>query len=175
MAPDRRARCVTPHAIALVLSSGLAFDIGTDSRIEKALLLSATDHPDHVWEPQTTKLLVQLAAGASNVVVGGAYIGDHVLPMARAMGGAGTVHAFEPMTGAFERLVRNLEINGIHNVVANQLGLWDRDDVTLGLAGDLALASSGGGRHARPRRRGGNGALGVALARHGRPRARPWT
>ena len=47
------------------------------------------------------------------------------------------------MGDAFTRLVRNVEINGIRNVVANPLGLWDSDEIMLEVAGDLALASSG--------------------------------
>lgn len=126
----------------VVLADGLTFEVGPDSRIEKALLLSPVERPDHVWEPQTTKLLVQLAAGARNVAVGGAYIGDHVLPLARATEPSGTVHAFEPMGGAYARLVRNVEINGIANVVPNRMALWDADGMVLELVGDLALASS---------------------------------
>src|SRR5262245_60140185 len=62
----------------VVLRNGLLFDVSADSRIEKALLLSTEAHPDHVWEPQTTRLLTALAKDAANVIVGGAYIGDHV-------------------------------------------------------------------------------------------------
>lgn len=124
------------------LQNGLLFDVGLDSRIEKSLLLSTEKHPDHIWEPQTTRLLVSLASGARNVIVGGAYIGDHVAFIARAIAGTGTVHAFEPSNHSFERLLHHLEINNLTNVVAHRLGLWDISDVALQLEGDLALASS---------------------------------
>lgn len=126
----------------VVLENGLVFDVSPDSRIEKALLLSTELHPDHVWEPQTTRLLTTLAAGARNVIVGGAYIGDHVAFIARAIGGSGTVHAFEPSGHSFERLLHHLEINNLNNVVAHRLGLWDISDMALQLEGDLALGSS---------------------------------
>ena len=126
----------------VVLQNGLLFDISPDSRIEKALLLSTEAHPDHVWEPQTTRLLVALAADAANVIVGGAYIGDHVAFIARVVADCGTVHAFEPSEHSFERLLHHLTINDLHSVVAHPLGLWDRSDVALQLQGDLALASS---------------------------------
>lgn len=126
----------------VVLQNGLIFDVGLDSRIEKALLLSTERHPDHIWEPQTTRLLVSLAAGARNVIVGGAYIGDQVAFIARAIAGTGTVHAFEPSSHSFERLLHHLEINNLSNVLAHRLGLWDISDVALQLEGDLALASS---------------------------------
>jgi FkbM family methyltransferase len=126
----------------VVLQNGLVFDISPDSRIEKALLLNSEAHPDHIWEPQTTRLLTLLAAGAKNVIVGGAYIGDHVAFIARAIAGTGTVHAFEPSPHSFDRLLHHLKINNLDNVVAHRSGLWDRSDLALELAGDLALASS---------------------------------
>ena len=124
----------------VVLENGLIFEVSPDSRIEQALLLSTEAHPDHVWEPQTTRLLTALAAETSNVIVGGAYIGDHVLFLARAV--RGVVHAFEPMQHAFDRLSRNLKINNIQNVIANRLGLWDRGNIVLTVEGHLGLASS---------------------------------
>jgi FkbM family methyltransferase len=131
-------RDVKTHRV--ILENGVVFDVSPDSRIEKALLLSRDPHPDHVWEPQTTKLLVQLAATASNTIVGGAYIGDQVVPMARTC--SGTVHAFEPMKHAFARLLHHIEINNLENVVAHRLGLWNGGHVKLRLHGHLALASS---------------------------------
>lgn len=126
----------------VVLQNGLVFEVGPDSRIEKALLLSTEAHPDHVWEPQTTRLLTALAAGARNVIVGGAYIGDHVAFIARAIASTGTVHAFEPSGHSFDRLLHHVKINNLNNVVAHRMGLWDVSDVALQLEGDLALASS---------------------------------
>ncbi len=122
------------------LLNGLIYEISASSRIEKALLLSSEQHPDHVWEPQTTRLLTLLAEGVKQVIVGGAYIGDHVLPMARVV--SGLVHAFEPMTDAFNMLLRNIQINNLKNIAAHQLGLWDHSGEHLTLHGALALASS---------------------------------
>ena len=124
----------------VVLENGLIFEVSPDSRIEQALLLSTEAHPDHVWEPQTTRLLTALAAETTNVIVGGAYIGDHVLFLARAT--PGVIHAFEPMQHAFDRLLHNLKVNNTRNVVANRLGLWDRGKIVLSVEGHLGLASS---------------------------------
>jgi FkbM family methyltransferase len=127
------------------LASGLVFEVGADSRIEQALLLSSESRPDHVWEPQTTKLLLALAAEARPAVVGGAYIGDHALVIAQALARHGEgiwVHAFEPMTWAFERLLRNRELSGLRSLRAERLALWDASGVELALRGAPALASS---------------------------------
>ena len=145
-------RDVQTHRV--VLQNGLIFEVGVDSRIEEALLLSSSANPDHVWEPQTTKLLVSLADDTQHVIVGGAYIGDQVLPIARAMmerNHGGMVHAFEPMEHAFIRLLHHLKINGIINVSAHQLALWNKSNVTLGVEGASALATclpvNGGENH----------------------------
>jgi FkbM family methyltransferase len=126
------------------LSNGLKYEVGVDSRIEQALLLSREAAPDHVWEPQTTRLLVMLAATAGDVLVGGAYIGDQVVPIARAVAARSAtakVHAFEPMAYSFGRLVRNVQLNGFTNVVVNRAGLWDKPG-TLNLSGEPALSTT---------------------------------
>ncbi len=133
-------RDVDVHRVEL--ADGLVFEFRADSRIEKALLLSREERPDHVWEPQTTKLLVELARGADHVIVGGAYIGDHVLPIAKALGGAGVVHAFEPMKHTFALLQRNVANNKLANVIAHRRALWDSTGEHLTLDGALALGSS---------------------------------
>ena len=129
----------------IVLEGGLVFEVGLESRIEQALIMSQAAHPDHVWEPQTTRLLTLLAEGAAHVIVGGAYIGDQVLPLARAANKrapAGIIHAFEPDESAHYRLNHNLQINQITNVVTHRRGLWDRSDIPLKITGRSPLASS---------------------------------
>ena len=123
------------------LDGGLRIEVHPDSRIERALLLSPDDRPHFVWEPQTTRLLSLLAEKASNTIVGGAYIGDQAIFMARAARAInGRVHAFEPMQRSFEQLQRNIQINGLDNVTVHRLALWDRSDVRMRLDGSLALA-----------------------------------
>ena len=95
----------------------------------------APEHPDHVWEPQTTRAALHFARSATAVVVGGAYIGDHAVLMARAMRGRGVVHCFEPSSNA-ELLAKNARNNGIDNIVVNRMGLWSQDNAHLVLVGD---------------------------------------
>src|SRR5581483_4924123 len=65
-----------------VLESGLVYNFDYTSKIARDLLLGE-DHPDHVFEPQTTRLLLHLARGATHVLIGGAYGGDHALLVAQ--------------------------------------------------------------------------------------------
>jgi FkbM family methyltransferase len=131
--------------LEVTLASGVRMGITPDaSRIETHFLLAAEDAPDHVWEPQTTRLLALLARDTAHVIVGGAYIGDQAVPLAHGLAQrdpVAIVHAFEPMAWAFERLVRNVNRNGLTNVRCHRLALWSRPATGLRLAGEPALAS----------------------------------
>jgi FkbM family methyltransferase len=124
------------------LRSGAEFEFLYSSRIAREFVM-AQGEPDHVWEPQTTKLLLHLARGAGNVVVGGAYFGDHAVLIARRLQAeGGFCHAFEPNPESARMLSRNGELNRLTNLKVHRLGLWDEDDARLTLVGDDALASS---------------------------------
>ncbi len=124
------------------LSSGLVIEFVHSSKITRDFILSRPASPDHVGEPQTTRLLLHLPRGARHVVIGGAYFGDHALLIARSLqGSGGVVHAFEPNARNVELLAHNALLNGLANLRAHRKGLWDRA-ARLSLAGDDALASS---------------------------------
>lgn len=133
MTPDRTYR--------IRLRSGLYFEITAASVIEKNVLISPEHCPDHLWEPYTTRLLLQLAEGKQTVLIGGAYIGDQALPIAQKIAPCGgRVYAFEPMEEPLARLRRNCLLNAITNLVAEPLALWDTGGETLELSGSPALA-----------------------------------
>ena len=125
------------------LANGLVIEFLYRSKIARDFVLSEPETPDHVWEPQTTKLVLHLAREARNVVVGGAYFGDQAVPLAHAIAPHGGVcHAFEPDPDQAAMLARNAERNGLGNLRVNMLGLWDDDSARLALIGDDAFATS---------------------------------
>jgi FkbM family methyltransferase len=125
------------------LASGLVLEFLYRSKIARDFVLSAPAAPDHVWEPQTTKLILHLARGAANVVVGGAYFGDQAVPLAHAIAAHGGVcHAFEPDREQAAMLARNAERNGLANLRVSTFGLWDDDSASLRLTGEDAFATS---------------------------------
>jgi len=72
------------------------FYAGIGSKIAREFLLSTPPIPEYVWEPQTTRLLLHLSKSAKTVIVGGAYFGDQVLPLAKQINKqGGVVHAFD--------------------------------------------------------------------------------
>ena len=83
-----------------------------------------------------------LARRSRQVLVGGGYFGDHVLPIARELAAnEGTVHAFELNPEQADMLRHNAALNHLANVVVNQLGLWSDDSTELALHGDDSFAS----------------------------------
>jgi FkbM family methyltransferase len=125
------------------LSNGIVFEFDYTSIIARAFVLSREPFPDHVWEPQTTKLLLLLSRNATNVLIGGAYFGDHAILIANQIASQGGVcHAFEPNKANAQKLERNAQINHLNNLRINCLGLWNRDSANLEFVGTDALASS---------------------------------
>jgi FkbM family methyltransferase len=129
------------ETIIKAIAGGLTFECGYTSKIIRDFVMAADELPDHVYEPQNTRLMVMLGAGAENVVIGGAFIGDHTLPTARAMGDKGAVHAFEVSPGNIGFLRRNLARNAIANVRVNEVALWSDENERIGLRGEDSHAS----------------------------------
>ena len=125
------------------LSNGIMFDFYYRSRIARDFVMSSPAKPDHVWEPQTTKLLLHLSQGASNVIVGGAYFGDQAILIAdQLQPGGGVCHAFEPDADQADMLEHNARLNKLSNVRVNKVGLWSDCVTRLQLTGPDALATS---------------------------------
>jgi FkbM family methyltransferase len=129
--------------LAKKLASGIVIEFLYRSKIARDFVLSTPETPDHVWEPQTTRLLVHLARTAGDVVVGGAYFGDQAVPLAHSIAPHGGVcHAFEPDPAQAEMLTRNAKHNNLANLRVNKVALWDDDSVRLQLSGEDAFATT---------------------------------
>ncbi|MFC1856964.1 FkbM family methyltransferase [Thermodesulfobacteriota bacterium] len=118
------------------LKQELVFKMKYRSIIARDFVMSDEKEPDHVWEPQTTKLLLNLCENAKQVLIGGAYCGDHAVLVAnQIINSEGICHAFEPNSDQFEMLIENMKANGLDNIVLNCIGLWEDNDITLQLCG----------------------------------------
>src|SRR5262245_23298104 len=107
------------------LASGVKISLPYTSKIAREFAMGATPLT-HVWEPQTKRLLVALAAHATTAIVGGAYAGDQAILMAKAMAHRpdATVHCFEVNARNVEVLQSNALRNDLKNIVVSPLGLW---------------------------------------------------
>ncbi|MFL6090942.1 MAG: FkbM family methyltransferase [Aeromicrobium sp.] len=123
------------------LSNGLVVEFPYRSKIARDFVMSSPEIPDHVWEPQTTRLLVHLAAKARVAVVGGAYFGDQAVLIADAMRGRGTCLAFEPDSEQASMVERNAQLNDLDNLKVSTLGLWS-SETTLSFVGEDAYAGT---------------------------------
>jgi FkbM family methyltransferase len=132
------------------IEGGLRYKFRYTSKIARDFVLATST--DHVWEPQTTKLLVRLGQHAKTAVIGGAYFGDQAVLLAHAMRRIqGTCYCFEPNRQLFELLETNVRLNDLRNLVAIQRGLWNRNEVDLSFVGQDSHASSREGRDTEER------------------------
>ncbi|CAD7929941.1 unnamed protein product [Amoebophrya sp. A25] len=87
---------------------------------------------DGHWMPVEVELLRAFLPEGSVVVDAGANIGGFTLPLAKRVGRAGMVYAFEPFRVIFQHLTANVALNGLLNVITFQHGLGaKRESVSL--------------------------------------------
>ncbi len=134
--------------LSKTIAAGLKYEFRYSSKIARDFLMASKAKPDHVWEPQTTKALLSLAAGRSNVLIGGAYFGDQALLVAKALGASGHCYCFELSSANMAMLQNNVTLNSIGNISIHQLALWSEDGRDIHLSG---LDS-----HASPQEAGAN-------------------
>lgn len=128
--------------VQTVLADGTIFECPTDDPITQALVASQEVHPDHVWEPQTTRLLQYLAWQAQQVLIGGGWCGDHAIPVARHLAARGGVcHVFEPNPVLAGWIRHNSQLNAFDNVIVSEAVLWSEPGVRVLL--------TAGGSHAQ--------------------------
>ena len=125
------------------LSNGVIFDFLYRSKIARDFVMSIPEHPNHAWRPQTSRILINLAKSARQVVIGGAYFGDHAILIAREIEAAGgVVHAFEPNNEQRAMLDRNARLNALTNIISRSEGLWHNSTTNLKLSGYDSFATA---------------------------------
>jgi FkbM family methyltransferase len=131
------------QVVRKTLSDGVTLEFLYRSKIARDFVMSEPASPDHAWEPQTSRILVDLAKRAKQVVIGGAYFGDHAILVAREVAkNGGLVHAFEPNNEQRKMLQRNAALNGLSNIVPRPEGLWNNSTTTLKLVGYDSFAAA---------------------------------
>jgi len=61
------------------------------------------------------------------VVDAGAYVGDFALYAAQIIGKDGQIFAFEPDPENYKRLLNNIKLNGLNNIIPINKGLWSKN------------------------------------------------
>ncbi len=116
-----------------------------DSRITKDFFISSSKFPDHVNEPQTTKLLTKILKKNTNLhcILGGAFIGDMAIPLAYILkyNRDKRIHCFEVDKDAFKLLKKNVRVNKIKCIKANNQALSNNNKyLYLNLAGSSLIS-----------------------------------
>ena len=78
------------------------------------------------YEPATTAVIMEIVTGGDAVVDIGAHWGYYTLLVASLCGAQGQIFAFEPHPRNFSLLTKNIEANGLTNVVAVQKAVSNR-------------------------------------------------
>lgn len=112
-------------AVTKKLQNAMVMTLPYRSKIARDFAMAETN-PDHVWEPQTTKLLLKLAETGKQMLVGGAYAGDQAVLVAKKLtDNNGYVHCFEPNTEQSAALLKNAVANDVKNIAVSNDGLWN--------------------------------------------------
>jgi len=127
--------------ITKALADGTVISAPYTSKIIRDFVM-AVPNPEFVWEPQTSRTLLHLSKNAKHVAIGGAYIGDHAVLVAKCIkDNGGIVHAFEPNEKSVEFLAINAKVNRLSNIRIYNSGLWSSTQ-SLKLEGYDSHASS---------------------------------
>jgi FkbM family methyltransferase len=96
------------------------FDLDLSEMIELALYLGQ-------FELDVVRAIEQYCKRGMKVLDIGANIGAHTLRLAHLVGPTGCVHAFEPTDYAYQKLLRNIELNSYKNILSNKVALWSEN------------------------------------------------
>lgn len=78
------------------------------------------------YEPVESAALLRGAVGAQVIFDIGANVGFYALNWAQELAPGGSIHVFEPVPTTYERLVRNIALNGLEDHIrANNMGVGD--------------------------------------------------
>ncbi len=126
------------------LADGTRFEFLYRTKIARDFILAEQERPSHVWEPQTTRLLKHLTSSCQgDVLIGGAYFGDHAIVLGCQLRGSGRlVHCFEPNGPQAGMLRKNEQLNQLDNLRIQELGLWHESSQRLRLDGFDSFANA---------------------------------
>ena len=103
-----------------------------NSKISREFLLNPKKVPKYVWEPQTTKLILNLSKKADNIIFAGSFFGDQAI-LAAKKNKKTTVHAFEPSAKQFKCLKLNKKKNKTLNLIINNKVVYLKSNLKLQL------------------------------------------
>lgn len=108
---------------------GLSFHLDRSSLLERQMAAAG------YWEEDTKVLIDAFVHPGDSIVEVGANFGAHTLPLAQKVGPQGRVVAFEPVEGAYNRLMANMRLNPhLQNISLHRSYLGAKDDEEVEIA-----------------------------------------
>jgi FkbM family methyltransferase len=106
-------------------ANNLIFYFFYNSKIAREFLLNPKPNPKYVWEPQTTKLILQLTKKSKNIISAGSFFGDQAI-LAASRNPNANIHAFEPSVNQIKCLKLNIRKNKLNNIIINRNILYSK-------------------------------------------------
>jgi len=101
---------------------GITYELDLDELMDSLIYFEGS------FEPYTTGAINKLCKEGMTVIDIGANIGCHTLLFAKLVGPRGKVIAFEPMSWAFSKLIRNIELNNFDNIILEKTALSNENN-----------------------------------------------
>lgn len=114
------ARLAPAQRLDCVVAGGLRMECDLRDFVERFVYFMGLAEPIEAW------VFLRLLSPGMTVIDVGANIGQYTLLAGRAVGPGGRVLAFEPMPANFARIERHVALNGLGNVTAYRVALWDQ-------------------------------------------------
>ena len=105
------------RAVIKAKVDGIIYQLDLNELIDRSIFYEGC------FEPMTTAVINKYVNPGMTVLDIGANIGCHTLRLAKLVGKNGKVIAFEPMSWAYLRLKRNIELNDFNNIILEKLAL----------------------------------------------------
>lgn len=116
----RRYTLLGRKKVIITVRDGIKWELDLNEYIDSAI------YHQGLFKPNTVNVINNTVGEGMTVLDIGANIGCHTLRFAKLVGMSGKVIAVEPMSWAFSKLKRNVELNDFNNITLDRIALSDR-------------------------------------------------
>lgn len=115
----QKYKLLNRNKVVIATVDGITYQLDLNELIDSSI------YYEGCFEPMTTAIINKFVKEGMTVLDVGANIGCHTFRFAKLVGETGRVIAFEPISYAFTKLKRNLELNNFNNVTLEKIALSD--------------------------------------------------
>ena len=136
-------RSINKGRTVVALIDGITYELDLNEGIDSEIYYTGC------YKASTSTIINKLCKKDFTILDIGANIGAYTFRFAKLAGPKGKVIAFEPMSWAFTKLKRNMELNNFGNVFLERLALSNRskDNQEVNFACSWPITDGGGSKH----------------------------